>query len=193
MAWVLVAFPDAPSPFRRGLVHILQEEQQHTRWHMERAAALGCPFGSARAAGYVWRRATSARNVLEYCACLPLTFEAANLDHSRQFEAAFSHVGDRAGARVMQAIHDDEIRHVRFGLAWLRRLKDPAASDWEAFANSQPPPLDPSNARGKEIDRAARMLAGMDDEFIARVAEAPATWVKKKHERTVRPPARSMD
>ncbi|HVJ82040.1 MAG TPA: DUF455 family protein, partial [Planctomycetia bacterium] len=79
MAWTLLAFPEAPKAFRRGLAQILQEEQEHARWHAERAAELGVPFGSRRVAGYVWRRTTTATTPLEYLACLPLTFEQSNL------------------------------------------------------------------------------------------------------------------
>jgi len=41
MAFVLVAFPEAPREFRLGLVEIIQDEQRHTRMHAERASMLG--------------------------------------------------------------------------------------------------------------------------------------------------------
>ena len=41
MAWVLCAFPDAPAEFRSGLGWVMQEEQRHTRMHVERARKLG--------------------------------------------------------------------------------------------------------------------------------------------------------
>jgi uncharacterized ferritin-like protein (DUF455 family) len=46
MAFVLLAFPEAPFEFRDGLARIIDDEQRHTRMHAERAAALGQPFGS---------------------------------------------------------------------------------------------------------------------------------------------------
>src|ERR1700722_5787312 len=45
MAFVLMAFPDAPTDFRRGLIGIMRDEQRHTRLHAERAAELGVRFG----------------------------------------------------------------------------------------------------------------------------------------------------
>src|SRR4051794_34416247 len=37
-AWALLAFPDAPLPFRRGLVAILAEEQRHCELYLARLA-----------------------------------------------------------------------------------------------------------------------------------------------------------
>ena len=36
----------------------------------------------------------------------------------------------------MRAIHRDEIQHVAFGVHWLRRLKLPGQSEWEAYESS---------------------------------------------------------
>ena len=45
MADVALRFPEAPTGFRLGLATIMQEEQRHTRMHVERAATLGLQFG----------------------------------------------------------------------------------------------------------------------------------------------------
>src|SRR5688572_14278367 len=44
-AWALLAFPDAPRPFRVGLMAILADEQRHARLYIERLAAHGVAFG----------------------------------------------------------------------------------------------------------------------------------------------------
>jgi len=41
IAWALLAHPDAPVQFRRGLVAILADEQRHLGLYFERLAALG--------------------------------------------------------------------------------------------------------------------------------------------------------
>ena len=41
MAWVLLAFPEAPCDFRLGLATVMADEQRHTRMHAEQAEALG--------------------------------------------------------------------------------------------------------------------------------------------------------
>ena len=59
MAWVLLAFPEAPPEFRRGLVDIIADEQRHTRMHIERAAMLGVRFGDYPVNRYIWGKAKS--------------------------------------------------------------------------------------------------------------------------------------
>ena len=108
-------------------------------------------------------------SVLDYLAGLPLVFEGANLDHTMQFAEAFEQAGDTRGAALMRTIHRDEIPHVAFGLDWLRRLKPPGQSDWEAFQSHLKWPLRASKARGDNFQLEARREAGMSDEFIERL------------------------
>src|ERR1700732_3849249 len=89
MAFVLLAFPDTPSEFRSGLVHIMRDEQRHTRLHIERAAELGLPFGSLPVNDYIWAKSQAFESVLDYLAGLPLTFEGRNLDHTLALERLF--------------------------------------------------------------------------------------------------------
>ena len=51
-AWALLAFPDTPSEFRRGLLRILQDEQRHTRMYLARLEAYGARFGDWPVNGY---------------------------------------------------------------------------------------------------------------------------------------------
>lgn len=170
MAFVLVAFPEAPAEFRRGLAGVMKDEQRHTRWHAERAAELGVPFGSLPVNGYFWNKALEFQSILDYLAGLPLTFEGRNLDHTLEFEAYFESVGDHRGAGLFRAIHRDEIRHVAFGIEWLRRLKEPGQTDFEAYAAHLKWPLRPEKSRGKAFHPQPRREAGMDEDFIERLA-----------------------
>ena len=172
MAWVLCRFPEAPPEFRSGLVRILQDEQRHTRMHMERAAALGITFGELPVNSYIWKKAREAGDVLEYLAGLPLTFEGRNLDHTLEFEEAFRAVGDVKSAAIMRAIHEDEIHHLAFGLEWLRRLKPEGESDWDAYERLLKWPLRPSKSRGETFHRAPRLAAGMSEDFVDRLERA---------------------
>src|SRR5690606_684551 len=107
MALVLCAFPEAPAAFRRGLARIIDDEQRHTRMHVERAAALGLAFGDLPVNAYIWKKAQDYESVLDYLAGLPLTFEGRNLDHTLEFERYFRAAGDRRSAAVMRVIHRD--------------------------------------------------------------------------------------
>jgi uncharacterized ferritin-like protein (DUF455 family) len=120
---------------------------------------------------YIWEKALSFASVLDYLAGFPLTFEGRNLDHTLDFEEHFRAVGDENSAAVMRRIHRDEIEHVRFGLEWLRKLKPPEQSDWEAYQSHLHWPLRPAKSKGDTFHREPRRQAGMSAEFIARLEE----------------------
>jgi uncharacterized ferritin-like protein (DUF455 family) len=167
MAYILLLFPDAESDFRFGLAEIMQDEQRHTRMHIERGSVLGVEFGDYPVNSYIWEKAQTFECLLDYLATLPLMFEGRNLDHTLEFATFFENVGDDRSAALMRVIHRDEIQHVAFGMEWLRKLKPPGSSDWDTFAQHLKWPLRPSKAKGEEFQEQARRDAGMTDEFIA--------------------------
>ena len=169
MAFVLVAFPKAPSEFRSGMAHIMADEQRHTRMHVERAATLGLAFGDLPVNSYIWNKAQEFESILDYLAGVPLTFEGRNLDHTLEFADYFQQAGDDRSAALMRVIHKDEIEHVAFGIRWLRELKPPEQSDWETYCNHLRWPLRPSKAKGEAFQRGARLEAGMHGEFVDRL------------------------
>lgn len=169
MAMVLLAFPEAPAEFRMGMAHVMFDEQRHTRMHVQRCEELGIRFGDYPVNGWIWKKAQQFSSTLEYVAGLPLVFEGANLDHTAEFEEYFVAAGDRRSAAIMRAIHKDEIRHVEFGLIWLRKLKPVGVSDWDAWISALHWPLRPSRARGLFFQSDARRQAGLTDEFIKRL------------------------
>jgi uncharacterized ferritin-like protein (DUF455 family) len=169
MAFVLLAFPEAPAEFRHGLARIMADEQRHTRMHIERLGELGMTFGEIPVNGYFWKKAQQFRSILEYVVGMPLTFEGRNLDHTLEFEAWFRDARDECSAAVMRAIHRDEIRHVAFGWEWLRALKPASQPDWEAYTAHLRWPLRPEKSRGSRFQRGARLEAGMSPEFVARL------------------------
>lgn len=170
MAWVLLAFPEAPAEFRMGMLAVMADEQRHTRMHIERAARLGLRFGDLPVNCYIWKKAMQFSDVLDYLAGLPLLLEGSNLDHTLEFADAFAQGGDERSAALMRTIHRDEIGHVAFGIHWLRRLKPAEQSDWEAFVEHLHWPLRPSKAKGTIFQREARLAAGMSPEFVDRLA-----------------------
>lgn len=171
MAMVVLAFPKAPAEFRAGLGEIMKDEQRHTRLHAQRASELGLGFGDLPVNGYIWTKALEYSTVLEYVCGLPLVFEGGNLDHTVEFEQYFVDAGDRRSAAIMRAIHRDEIRHVEFGIDWLRRLKPAGMDDFSAWEQHLQWPLRPSKARGKLFQAEARRAAGMTDDFIDRLRD----------------------
>lgn len=171
MAWILRAFPAAPRDFRFGLLDVMADEQRHTRMHVERARMLGLKFGDLPVNSYIWKKAMSFDSVLDYLAGLPLVFEGRNLDHTLEFAGEFAEVGDDRSSALMRTIHRDEIRHVAFGIDWLRRLKPAGMTDWDAFEHHLHWPMRAEHARGEVLQIDARREAGLDDEFIRRLQD----------------------
>src|SRR4051812_34186634 len=122
-AWALLAFPNAPPPFRRGLAAILVEEQRHTRMYRARLEASGAGLGDFPVHGYFWGKVGAIHSPLDFVCAMSLTFENANLDHTVDYAAAALRAKDEKTAAVIDQVHRDEIEHVRFGWRWLQLLK----------------------------------------------------------------------
>jgi uncharacterized ferritin-like protein (DUF455 family) len=171
-AWALLAFPDAPSDFRRGLLRILDDEQRHTRMYIARVEDAGARFGDFPVNGYFWSKIESITSPLRFLCAMSLTFENANLDYTIDYEEAARQAGDAKTAAVIERVHRDEIEHVRFGWTWLQIFKREDESAWDAFQANLTWPLRPAKARGRSFHREGREAAGLDAEFIARLEES---------------------
>lgn len=170
-AWALLAFPDAPAEFRRGLLRILEDEQRHTRMYIARTEAAGARFGDYPVNGYFWGKTPEIHSPLQFICAMSLTFENANLDHTDEYAEAARRAGDSKTARVIEQVQQDEIEHVRFGWTWLQvfRGEEPA---WDTFQANLTWPLRPARARGRVFNRRGREAAGLDDDFIRRLEES---------------------
>jgi len=175
-AWALLRWPDLPADLRRGWLAILADEQRHCRLYLGRLAAHGSPLSRHPCSGYFWRQAdaiaAAPAGPMAFLAAMGLTLEQANLDFTLLYRDGFREGGDEASARVCQAVHDDEIRHVAFARAWLLRLAPEAASDLDAYAAHVPFPLSPARAKGRRFDAEARRRAGLSDALIEAVRGA---------------------
>ena len=166
MASTLVRFPLAEPAFRMGLARTMVEEQLHLRLYLTRMAELGVEPGDVPVNDFFWRCTQSIATPYDYVLRMALTFEQANLDFLCMWRRHFATVGDAATVAIFDTVYRDEIGHVRGGLSLFRQWKDPALSDWDAFAGGLEMPLSPSRARGPDVDRAGRIAAGFTPEFI---------------------------
>ena len=169
MAWALLAYPDAPTPFRRGLARILHDEQRHLQLYIDRIAAHGAAFGDLPVNDHFFRIAPSLTTPLRWVCAMNLTFEQANLDHAPAYEAHFRRVGDDDSAALMATIAADEVHHVGFGAWYLREQTPAGASTYDVYAANLTAYTIPSRARGPAFDAAARRRAGLDDDFVRRI------------------------
>lgn len=169
MAWALLAFPDAPAVFRRGLLKILVDEQRHFQVYADRISELGSYFGEQPINDHFWRCAPSLDTPLKFVSAINLTFEQANLDFAPEYEAHFRRVGDHESAKIMEMIAADEVHHVGFGAAYLRKETPEDRAMFDVWCENLTFHNTPTRARGEQMNVDLRLAAGLDDDFIARM------------------------
>jgi uncharacterized ferritin-like protein (DUF455 family) len=172
MAYALLAFPEAPKYFRKGLANTLKEEQEHVRLYIERLAGLGVRFGDMPLYKHFWSHVPFLLTPLRYVSVMSLTFEMANLDFAPMYRQSFARNGDESSASLMQRILEDEISHVSFGYQWLKKMKQNHETDWQAWRASAPSLLTVKRARGFVVNEAPRKAAGIPDEWIAEMKKS---------------------
>ncbi len=164
MAWALLAWPDAPHAFRRGLVTVFEDEVRHMALYAEHLERLGARVGQWPVRDWFWQRVPSAPTPAHFVAAMGMGFEGANLDHCARFAAQLRAAGDDEGARRVETVGDEELPHVRFGLHWFRRFT--GADDFATWERHLPPPLSPWLMKGPALDRGRRARAGFDEGFL---------------------------
>ncbi|MCB9915944.1 MAG: DUF455 family protein [Planctomycetes bacterium] len=163
-AWALLAFPDAPEAFRRGLVRLCLDELRHLNLLVARLVALGSRFGAYPVRDWFWERFPSCATPLEFVALMGLGLEGANLDHAERWARHLADAGDGESAAVQRLIGVEEQEHVRFAVQWFRAWT--GGLDFARWRASLPAPLTPLVLRGPELARAARCAAGFDEAFV---------------------------
>jgi uncharacterized ferritin-like protein (DUF455 family) len=164
MALALLRFPDAPQGFRLGLAHIMRDEQRHFRLYQARAEHWGVGLGEVGASHFFWDTVSTIEDPLSFLAALSLTYEQANLDFAVYWKDAFAAIDDGDTVRVLQTVYEDEIRHVRHGVEWFRRLG--GGDDFDSYKRALVFPLTPGRGKGPIFNRAGREAAGFSPAFM---------------------------
>ncbi len=168
MALALLKFPEAPDSFRKGILHTLKEEQNHTRWYIQRMKECGIQFGDLPVSPMIWKHIADMESPLDYVSRLSLTFEQANLDYAHYYSKVLHNLGDTKSAKILNTVYQDEIAHVGLGIKWLRRWKEKSQTDWDAWHKQLHFPLSPIRAKGvTPFNEEARSKAGLSEDFIA--------------------------
>lgn len=172
MAWAILAWPDAPPAFRRGLAQIARDEARHVAMYSEHLERLGSRYGDLPVRDWFWQRLPTARDPSQFVATMGVGLEGANLDHAARFAQRFAAAGDPEGARVVALVGEEELPHVRFALRWLQRFAEAPAVTYALWAASLTPPLTPWVMRATPVDREARARAGFTPEFVSALEQA---------------------
>jgi uncharacterized ferritin-like protein (DUF455 family) len=175
MAWALLAFPDTPRAFRRGLLGVFGDEVRHMGLYAGDLARRGLAPGDLPVRDWFWERIPSCADATAFVATMGIGFEGGNLDHAARFAARFRAAGDLEGAAIQERVGREEIAHVRFAVRWFRVFTGCAPDDdglldgEAAFARwreALPSPLTPLVMRGDPVAREARARAGLGAGFV---------------------------
>ena len=164
MAWALLAFPEAPVAFRRGLLGVLGDEVRHMGLYQAYLTSLGFTYGSFPVRDWFWERVPRCPGPAHFAALMGIGFEGGNLDHTRRFAERLRAAGDERGAELEERIGQEEIPHVRFALSWFRHFA--GGDSFAVWMSYLVPPLTPTVMRGAPINRQSRLESGMSEQFI---------------------------
>jgi uncharacterized ferritin-like protein (DUF455 family) len=170
MSLAILKFRDAPPGFIQGIYETILEEQQHMHLYLGRMKELGVEFGEIPLNGFFWNTLRNMSSPIEYAAGMSLTFEQANIDFCLYYEQEFQRLGDSTTASILQTIRQDEIGHVKHGAIWMNRWKTQGRSLWEEYLDHLQFPMTPMRAKGPIFDRLGRLSAGLDTDYIDKLA-----------------------
>jgi uncharacterized ferritin-like protein (DUF455 family) len=106
--------------FLSDFLAIAADEAMHFALLDRHLKALGSGYGALPAHGGLWQAAAdTAHDVAARLAVVPMVLEARGLDVTPATLDRVRQQGDTAGARILQRILDDEIRHVAVGVKFL--------------------------------------------------------------------------
>jgi uncharacterized ferritin-like protein (DUF455 family) len=165
MAYALLAFPQAPKTFRKGLVTTLIEEQEHVRLYQRELQRFNLNLGDMPLYKHFWKLTPSMITISSYVSIMSLTLEMANLDFAPHYGQLFKQAGDDDASALMQRIYLDEIKHVAFGYGWLKKYQK-APSILQEWLSHLPELVTPKRATGSIFNPQGRQKAGLDDEHI---------------------------
>jgi uncharacterized ferritin-like protein (DUF455 family) len=164
MCWAVLAFPETPQAFKRGLLQICQDEIRHMQLYAAEIERLGCRVGEFPVSDWFWSRVPAVASASGFLASMGLGFEAGNLDHAQRFGELFRAAGETRCAQLQELVAHEEIGHVAFAAHWFRVFED--GLSFERWRCALPAPLSPMLMRGKPLARAARAAAGLDAAFM---------------------------
>ena len=157
-------------PFVDDFLSVAGDEAMHFAVIDRHLRGMGSGYGQLPAHDGLWQAARETQHdVAARLAVVPMVLEARGLDVTPAIRDRASAMGDSAGARILQRILDDEIRHVAIGtrhfVAHCERKGLRPENYWKMlverhFRGALKPPFNDS----------ARLAAGLSREFYAGVA-----------------------
>lgn len=157
--------------FVSDFLAVAADEAMHFALLDRKLRLLGSHYGALPAHGGLWQAAeATAHDVAARLAVVPMVLEARGLDVTPATLERVRAQGDEHGARILQRILDDEIRHVAIGtkhfLRWCAAHGESPENHWKALVERHvryavKPPFNDS----------ARLAAGLSRGFYADLAQ----------------------
>ena len=157
-------------PFVDDFLSVAADEAMHFALIERKLRSLGAHYGALPVHDGLWRAARETRHdAAARLAIVPMVLEARGLDITPATLARVREAGDESGARILQRILDDEIRHVGFGAKHFReasRTRDETPRElWQNlvrthFRGGLKPPFNDS----------ARLAGGLPLDWYAGIA-----------------------
>jgi len=169
MALALLRFPHADRRFRRGLAHVMADEQTHLTLYVQRMQALGVQLEDLPLSDFFWRALHTIDHPLTFIVQMGLVLEQANLDFAAHWSKRLRAAGDVETADILDRVYAEEVGHVRHGVVWARRWKNDEDTLWDTFLKHTGEPMTPARAVGPVFDRTARSRAGLPQDFVDRL------------------------
>jgi uncharacterized ferritin-like protein (DUF455 family) len=155
--------PEMGEPFVTDFLSVAAEEAMHYALIERHLRSLGSGYGALPAHDGLWQAAEATRyDVAARLAVVPLVLEARGLDVTPTMRERVLANGDVIGARILERILDDEIRHVRIGAkhfaAHCESYGRPVETRWKGlvkayFRGSIKPPFNDSARHAAGLSR----------------------------------------
>ena len=122
LAWDAVyRFPDQPPEYYTDWISVALDETRHFKMIREYLQTSNMEYGDLPAHNGLWEMAVdTAHDILVRMALVPRVMEARGLDVTPDMITGFRNAGDERGAKILQTIYEEEIRHVAIGSKWFR-------------------------------------------------------------------------
>lgn len=156
--------------FVSDFLAVAADEAMHFALLARKLESLGSHYGALPAHGGLWQAAHETRHdVRARLAIVPMVLEARGLDVTPATLERVRAQGDEHGAKILERILDDEIRHVAFGtkhfVALAKRHGESPQESWQKlvsryFRGAVKPPFNDS----------ARLAAGLSRDFYLGIA-----------------------
>lgn len=153
--------------FVDDFLSVAADEAMHFALVDRKLRSLGSRYGALPVHGGLWEAAQNTQHdVAARLAVVPMVLEARALDVTPGTRDRVRRQGDEAGARILQRILDDEVRHVAFGAKHFRNLSEKLHRAPEIYWKA----LIRAHFRGQlkpPFNDSARLAAGLSREYYA--------------------------